>query len=204
MASRGAGFDTHAIGENIAFINCAVLGSVHVGFQVRAVGCQVIGCSAHDCQGPALQVYVTAADTHVSGFVGRRCGFGRFRNIDWASRGAIYDRGTRTTIVGAQVSDSAGPGVELAEGGNDATYRAIRVNNPAEAGRTPAVGFRLGGSSLTEFVLDGCLVGSDKRRLDAGYAIDAPNLVEGIVRGCRARNAAQTVRTSSAAVRVIE
>ena len=202
MAARGAGFDTHPIGENIAFINCAVIGSLHVGFQVRSAFTQLIGCSAQDCQGAALQIHLTATDTQVSGFVSRRTGFGRFRKIDWSKRGAIHDRGKRTTIQGAQVADCAGPGVHLDDGGDDATYRSIRVNNPCLAGHSPTAGFRVGGASITQFLVESCLVSSDARRLDTGFEIDAPNLVEGMVRGCRARNAAQTVKTSSAAVRI--
>jgi hypothetical protein len=202
MATRGAGFDTHPIGENISFVNCAAIGSLHVGFQVRSAASQLIGCAAHDCQGAALQIHTTARDTQVSAFVSSRTGFGSFRRIDWSTRGAIYDRGTRSTIYGAQISHCAGPGVQLDDGGNDATYRAIRVNNPCRAGHTPAVGFRVSGGSITNFMLDTCLVSADSGPLEVGYDIDTPNLVEGIVRGCQARNVVQTLRSSSSALTI--
>lgn len=202
MATRGAGFDTHPVGENIAFVNCAAIGSLHVGFQVRSSSTQLIGCSAHDCQGAALLIHVTATDTQVSGFVSGRTGFGSFRAIDWSKRGAIYDRGKRTTIQGAQISDCAGPGVQLDDGGNDATYRAIRVNNPCQADGSPTAGFRLSGASITHFLVETCIISSDTRALDVGYEIDTPNLIEGIVRGCRARNVAKTIKSSSSAVKI--
>ncbi len=202
MATRGAGFDTHPIGESIAFVNCAAIGSLHAGFQIRSAATQVIGCSAHDCQGAALQIHVTATDTQVSGFVSSRTGFGRVRGIDWTKRGAIYDRGTRTTIHGAQIAGCAGPGVQLDEGGNDPSYRAIRVNNPCLAGHSPMVGFRLSGRSITHFLLESCLVSSDDRRLDAGFEIETPQLADGVVRACVVRNANEVVKTSSVAVRI--
>jgi hypothetical protein len=202
MASRGAGFDTHPIGEGIAFINCAVLGSLHVGFQVRASGSQIIGCSASDCQGSALQIHFTAADTQVSSFVGRRTGFGRFEQIDWATRGAINDRGARTTVLGAQLTDCAGPGLQLDDGGDDAIYRSVRVTNPAQSDAA-SPGVRLRAKSLTEFMMESCVVSSDKRQLDAGYEVDAPNLVQGVMRGCVARNAAQTVKGASPRLRIV-
>jgi hypothetical protein len=149
-----------------------------------------------------LQVHLTARDTQVSSFLSSRTGFGRFRNIDWSKRGAIYDRGTRSTIHDVQITDCAGPGVQLDEGGNDATYRAIRVNNPCQAGHAPMVGIRLGGESITHFLLEACLISSDAWQLDAGVEIDAPNLVEGILRDFRARNAVQTVKSSSSALQI--
>lgn len=202
MATRGAGFDTHPAGESIAFVNCAAIGSLHVGFQVRSKSTQLIGCATHDCQGAALLIHVTATDTQVSDFVCSRTGFGRVGRIDWSKRGAIFDRGMRSAIHGAHISDCAGPGVQLDHGGNDAIYHAIRVDNPCLAGSSPAVGFRLSGASITRFLLDTCIVSSDTRPLDVGYEIDTPNLIEGLVRGCRARNVIQTLNSTSSAVKI--
>jgi hypothetical protein len=199
--SRGAGFDTHSPGENIKFVNCRVFGSEHSGFQVRNKSCELIDCSAEECQGPGLLVHTTAVDTQVRGFASRRTGSGRFRGLDWTKRGAILDRGVGTRIDGANVRDCAGPGVDL-ERGDQPVYRAVQVRNPGQSGDTPITGFRIRSRDATRFLIESCLVSSDSRRIDVGYLIDAPKLVEGVLRASRAPGAFQVVRVVAGSQRV--
>lgn len=204
LASRGSAFDTHPLGEDIAFVNCAAIGSQHVGFQVRSKGTMLHDCLAEDCLGPALSVTRTSSDTHVVGFTARRTNSGTFLEKDWRTHGALYDWGQRTTISQALIEDSAGAGLELGAPGDGGVYRDIRIINPGrhEAGRRAAV--KISGDSVRRFTLEDCTISATAYPVEVGIDISAPGVEDGFVRNCRSAGTGRVIEVDAPNVRIVE
>ncbi len=97
---RGSGFDTHPEGLDIGFHDCAMLGSLAMGFQIRSLRTTVSNCHARDCVAAGLSVSADGDETLIDAFSSQRTNSGTWNSIDWTTKRAINDDGTATLVDG--------------------------------------------------------------------------------------------------------
>lgn len=76
--ARNSGFDAHAGGEDISFVNCTVLGSESDGFTIECASATLTGCTVKGTQGPAFHLNpqsVKPFRLSMSGCSGNNIGF---------------------------------------------------------------------------------------------------------------------------------
>jgi hypothetical protein len=142
--AKGACFDTHETGMNIAFENCHAEAGQAVGFQLRSKNARMTSCTARNLGGAAVWIY--GANIHENA-AGDGCVVSDLRcedtntarpsrqdgNVDWIERGAILDQGFGNQFKAVHIERCGGPALVVAAEARGGVYEGVVASKVCQA-----------------------------------------------------------------------